>query len=169
MHLIALGSALLLQQLKLAYHPGLSKLWANGQATASPSTLELHPLYFRKFPVYWPCQALQDRECGTQYKDAVPIVSHSYFVTLAVFGIYFGCTPATSIRTWQAGWGPSPTLASLPWVGHAPHSLAHPLHCRVCCWHPYCITYFRVCCCHPHCIFTYWGVLLPPLLHYRLF
>ena len=77
-----------------------------------------------------------------------------------------------------AGWEGSSLHLSLThsWVWHTPHSLAHPVPCRVCHCYPYCSIHFRVCCCHPYCIagynrgvsatlivFTLQGVLMPPL------
>ena len=80
--------------------------------------------------------------------------------TLSSFSIKLhyrlGCIPATFTCMQQAGWGPYPTLAfTHSRVGHAPHSLAHPLPCRVCRCHPYFITHFQ-------------GVLLPSSLLYSL-
>ena len=43
----------------------------------------------------WPQHTLQDRGYATRYQDKAPVVFHNRLVMLAVFGIFFGCIPAT--------------------------------------------------------------------------
>ena len=51
---------------------------------------------------------------------------------------WLGCTPATFTSTWQAGWGPHPTLVYSLLGGDTLHWLPRPLPCRVCRCHPHC-------------------------------
>ena len=95
MHLTTSRLAPPLQQPKLVCHLGLSKHWDAGEASASPSISELHLLSFRRFLGCWPHHALQDRGYGTRYQDIAPVVFYNHLVMLAVFGIFFGCIPAT--------------------------------------------------------------------------
>ena len=95
MHLTASGLVPLLQQPKLVCHLGSSKLWDAGQATASPSISELHLLSLRRFLGFWLRHTLQDRGSATRYQDIASVVFHNRLVVLAVFGIFFGCIPAT--------------------------------------------------------------------------
>ena len=155
MHLTASGWVPPLQQPKLVCHLGSSKHWDAVQAAASPSISKLHLLSFRRLLGCWLHHTLQDRGSATCYQDIVPVVFHNRLVMLAVFGIFFWVRTCY-FHLHVASWGPHPTLAfTHSRVGLAPHSLAHPLPCRVCCCHPYFITHF-------------WGVLLSPSLLYSL-
>ena len=142
-HLIASGSVPLRQQQKLVSHLGLSKHWDAGQATASHSISELHPLSFRRFLGYWPHHALQGRGYGTRYQNIAPVVFLNRLVILAVFGIFFW------VHTCHFH------LHVADWVGPLPHLSFHSLPGGACA--P--LVGSSV---------TLQGVWLPPLFHYSL-
>ena len=95
MHLTASELAPPPQQPQLVCHLGLSKHWDTGQATALLSISELQLLSFRRFLGCWPRHTLRDRGSAPCYQDITPVVFHNHLVMLAVFGIFFGCIPAT--------------------------------------------------------------------------